>query len=420
MKSHSKNSVLPQPRLKAFETKLSKYTDRITALYGLKERYSAPESSLCISGDAAYQMGIQRELKRFKGVRQVILIGIGGSSLGTEAVYSALRTKKSPELTVIDEIDRESLEKVAVLMKSIADPKDIAVVVVSKSGTTTETMLNAVKVLEIGERQYGERLTKQLIFIGDKDTVFFDLGRKKGALCLSIPKVIGGRYSVFTAVGIVPLTLLGIDTAALRRGSQDAMKRASLQRIREHAAILALHALQGVHTVNFFTFNKRLELCGYWYRQLLAESIGKNMTIKKASFSHQLLPIVSTSVDLHSMGQLFLAGYENIYTHFVHFRDQSPYRLLSSHWLLSHVPFLKGKRVEEVSDAIMRGVLKAYDDEKLPYRVTELAECSAYEVGFLLNSLMCEVMCVAHVLSVDAFDQPNVESYKKHTRAALG
>jgi glucose-6-phosphate isomerase len=420
MKSLSKNSVLPQPRLNAFEERLSKYTDRITALYGREDRYAVPESSLCISGDAVYQVNIQKELKRFKGIRHVILIGIGGSSLGTEAVYGALKTEKSPALTVIDEIDRESLERVASLMKGVVNPKDIAIVVVSKSGATTETMLSAVKILEIGERRYGEKIQKQIIFIGDKDTAFFELGRKRGALCLSMPKAIGGRYSVFTAVGIAPLTLLGIDTAAFRKGSQDAMKQVSLRAIREHAALLALHALQGVHTVNFFTFNKRLELCGYWYRQLLAESIGKNMTIKKASFSHQLLPIVSTSVDLHSMGQLFLAGYENIYTHFVYFKDTSAYRLLSSHWLLSHVPFLKGKRVGEVSDALRKGVLKAYDDEKLPYRVTELAECSAYEVGFLLNSLMCEVMCVAHALNVDAFDQPNVESYKKHTRAVLG
>jgi glucose-6-phosphate isomerase len=419
MKTSLKHSVLPKRRLTAFGEKLRSYTDGIVARIGKKNLYEVPESSLLVSGDVSHQRSIEKEIQRLRGAEHVILIGIGGSNLGTEAVYHALKTEKSGELTVLDQIDRESLENLTKLVKREKNPKKLVLVVVSKSGATTETMLNAVKALEICEKRYGEEFKKQVIFIGDRDSTFLDIGRRRGVTCIPMPAIIGGRYSVFTAVGIVPLTLLGIDTGEFRRGAREALRGSNLRATREAGATLALHALGGVHTVNFFTFGKRLEVLGFWYRQLLAESIGKNMTTKGASFSHQLLPIVSTAVDLHSMAQLFLSGYEGMYTHFLYAEDPKPYRLLSSHWLLEHVPFLRGKRVGEVSQAIVTGVMRAYDGEKLPYRKTELESVSAYEVGLLMSSLMCEVMCIAHVLGVDAFNQPEVELYKKHTRSIL-
>ncbi len=395
------------------------YTEKI-GRYAKKKIHTSPESALLIAGDTKYQQSIKKALTRFTGIEHVILVGIGGSSLGTEAVYGALAYTTSPRLTVIDRVNRESLMKLESLILDTKNPSKIVLIVVSKSGTTTETMLNATKILEVCEKKYGDIFRTQTVFIGDAGTAFLKMGKKKKILCFDLPESIGGRYSVFTAVGIVPLTLLGIDVISLREGALEAVTKKSLKRAEEGAVELALHAERGVHTVNFFALSKRLELCGFWYRQLLAESIGKNMTTKGTSFQYQLLPIVSSSVDLHSMAQLYLGGYKNLYTHFVRYDENHPYHLPTKHWLLEHVPFLKGKTFDEVDDAIVGGVQKAYDDQKLPYRVTELPKCSAHEIGFLLASLMAEVMHLANLLDVDAFDQPSVELYKKYMRKTLG
>ncbi len=413
------SSSLSKRRLRVLEKKVRTYTSKISKIVKNKD-YTFHESALAISSDDKYQKSLKKALASFTGVKHVILVGIGGSSLGTEAVYQALAWKTSPTLSVIDSIDKEALKKLEVLIATIDSPEKIALVVVSKSGTTTETMMNAVKVLEVCEKKYGNTFSKRVIFLGDKGTGFMKVGKKRKILCLALPDSIGGRYSLFTAVGMVPLMLLGIDVISLREGAQDALSKKNLKQIETSAVTLAVHAEGGVHTVNFFTFNKRLALCGQWYRQLLAESIGKNMTTKGTTFSHQLLPVVSLSADLHSMAQLYLGGYKNMYTHFVQYNEHQPYHVLSAHWFLEHVPFLGGKKFDDVESAIMHGVLKAYDDQKLPYKHTELTACTAYEIGFLMASLMCEVMCLAYVLNVNPFDQPSVELYKKHTRKALG
>lgn len=419
MKTSFHNSELPKRRLRILEKKVTSYTNKLAKL-GKKNDYTQHESSLFIAGDTKYQRTLVKALLPYKRVKQVILVGIGGSSLGAEAVYRALAYKTGPTLTVLDSVDRESIGALELLLKRIDTPSDVVLVVVSKSGSTTETMMNAVKVLEVCEKKFDARFRKQVVFIGDADTAFIKIGKKMKVLCLAIPNAIGGRYSVFTAAGLVPLMLLGIDVQSLREGALDAVSKKELKQRAQSALTLALHAEAGVHTVNFFTFNKRLEVMGYWYRQLLAESIGKKMTTKGTTFSHQLLPVVSTSVDLHSMAQLYLGGYKNIFTHFIYYNEHQPFHVLTAHWLLEHVPFLAGKTFDEVNDAIVHGVRRAYTDQNLTYQYTELSKCTAYEVGFLLSSLMCETMYLGHLLNVDPFDQPSVELYKKHTRKALG
>jgi|CXWL01.1.fsa_nt_gi glucose-6-phosphate isomerase len=418
MQSTIHNSSHKKGRLNVLGKKLSAYSSRILKLTE-KNDYTANESSLVVAGDDSYQQTIKKALGSFKTVKNVVLVGIGGSSLGTEAVYHALKTKTSPSLHVLDTIHKDSLEQFSNLVKNCTNPKQLACVIVSKSGTTTETLTNAMKVMEIGEKKFGPSFLKQVIFIGDKDSEFYKIGEKKNILCFSFPSIIGGRYSVFTAVGIVPLTLLGIDTQALRKGALAILDKKEFAHIETQACALALHAEAGVHTVNFFTFSDRLELIGFWYRQLLAESVGKNMTTKGASFAHQLLPIVSTAADLHSMTELYLGGYQNMFTHFISYTEEHPFQLLKTHWLLDHVPFLKRKSSEQINNAIQTGVIQAYQDQKLPYRVTELSACTPYEIGYLLASLMAEVMCLAHVLDIDPFHQPSVELYKKHTRVRL-
>ncbi|MCF7815682.1 MAG: hypothetical protein K9M10_01370 [Candidatus Pacebacteria bacterium] len=419
MESSLHFSKFPKDKLTSSKKLLDAYAKEIL-VFKESAHYSRPESALFIAGDIAYQSNIKKALRNFKKPQHVVLIGIGGSSLGTEAVYSALSKKGSPSLLTLDCLDTDALQRFETILKSTKNVQDIAVVVITKSGTTTETMMNAIKAIEVGVKYFGDKFEKRVIFVGSKDSTFYNVGKERGILTFSFPEMVKGRYSVFSAVGIVPLTLLGIDVTQLCRGANSFMNSQTMKQTNSYATTLAAHAEEGVHTVNFFTFNKKLILCGNWYRQLLAESIGKNVTLSGKVFTHQLLPIVSSAVDLHSMAQLYLGGYKNIYTHFVWCDENNSLRLLKSSWLFQHVPFLRGKKFHDALYAIKEGVIKAYADQKLSYRYSEIKKCNEYEIGFMFSSLMYEVMCLGKVLDVDPFNQPSVELYKKHTRKVLG
>ncbi len=381
--------------------------------------YAASESSLAISADTAYQNHIRSTLRRFSGVHHVVLVGIGGSSLGTEAVYSALKTDKSPSLLVMDTLDEENISAFRARLATVSKVKDIAVVIISKSGTTTETVTNATCVLQLFEKKFGEKSRAQVVFVGDEGSALVTMGHEKNVCTLTLPSSIGGRYSVFTAAGMVPLTLLKIDTESFLRGARNACTKKSFATIEKRASVLARMAAQGVHTVNFFTFNKRLRTVGLWYRQLLAESIGRHTTVDGKKFINHLNPTVTTDADLHSVAELYLGGYRGVYTRFVLAPELGATSVPKNHWLVKHVPHLGGKRVPEIRGAIRTGVLKAYDEQSLPYEKIELASVDAEEVGTLLTSLMCEMMVLAHLLNINPFIQPSVESYKSHTRSAL-
>lgn len=418
MESTFHNSTFPKDVIKEFSKRARTYTSYLDEVKESKG-YIHPESSLFISSDETYQKDIKKKLTRFTKSKHVILVAIGGSLQGTHAVYKACADKNSPRLTIVDSIEDKYVEDTEHIFNHVKNPNDIALVVISKSGSTTETMLNAVNIISLGEKKFGPEFLKRVIFIGNEDTAFLEAGKKKKILCFTLPNIIGGRFSVFTAVGIVPLTLLGINTTALLKGAREAVSRESLESVEASSVDLALHAYSGIRIVNVFTFNKRLRACALWYRQLLAESIGKNQTKSSTPFTHQLLPVVSTSSDLHSTAQLYLGGYTGMYTHFIYYTELAHTRIPQSHWMLEHIPFLKSKRATAVKDIIAESVLHAYNDQMLPYRYTKLKKCSEQEIGYLLASFMAEVMYLGNLFNIDTFDQPSVEFYKKYVRAEL-
>ncbi len=380
--------------------------------------YRRHESALAIASDKKYQNKVARLAKKFKGVKHVILVGIGGSSLGTEAIYDALKDDKSPTLTIVDSLDDDALLKAYEIIKNVTTANQVAVIVISKSGTTTETVLNAGNIFERLEKRFGSKYTKSVVGVTSEKSPLALALKKKKIQTLSFPVPIGGRYSVFSAVGVLPLTLLKIDTKALLQGATDAVSKDNIDTHMELSLQLALQATSGIRTVNFFAFNKRHRTIGYWYRQLLAESIGKSKNIHNKPFSYGLLPTVSTSADLHSVAQLYLSKYKGVHTRFLSLEESSS-KQTNTGWLTSDIlPELSGQKRAHTQSALVEGVLRAYDDQTLPYTHTILAENSAYDIGFFMSSLMAEVMMLCTVLQVDAFNQPHVELYKNHMREA--
>lgn len=394
------------------DAEMLSYTNTLASI-AHEVTYAEPESALAVIHDDAYQSALRKKLSAFKKVRHVLLVGIGGSSLGTEAIYQALKTAKSPTLTVIDSIQEDTPQKVTTVLASATSLADIAVVIVSKSGTTLETIANADYVVHALKKRFGNTTSSRVIYISNAQTPLQNHAEKVGSLFFAIPNVIGGRYSVFSAVGIVPLTILGIDSKSLLQGAQKALTKKELARSAEHASILTTQAQSGVSVFDFFVFDNRLTKIGFWYRQLFAESTGKETTRDGSVNTATLVPTVSTAIDLHSIGQLYFSGKESITTRFL----VAPEPASSYHFTQTaslNLPVLEKKTPQDVQRAITAGVLTVYKKQKLSHAICTLENIDASEIGFLLASLMVEVMCIAHALRVNAFNQPNVESYKNY------
>ncbi|MEK7638833.1 MAG: hypothetical protein AAB388_01595 [Patescibacteria group bacterium] len=413
--SHFDNTGLTSDVLEQTQKRLDSYRNSIAEALRANDS-TAAEYSLAHARTPQLHDTLARVAKRYGKTKHLVLIGIGGSNLGTEAVHSVLTTG-AVKLSSLDTISAAALASVREDLRPYKKASDITVCVVSKSGNTAETLVNAGVVLEQLKKQFGQHIYQQTIFIGDPDTEFMKMGAQLGADCIAMPKVVGGRYSVATEVGLVPLTILKHDTDSYIEGFLDA-HTAEYESVTADNASRVFHYIEnGYRHYNFFAFDPRLATLGAWYRQLFAESLGKNTDLSGQATEKGMLPTISTPVELHSVGQLYLSGFPGVYTDFVSFDDD-------------HIDFAIPKQslsqaygrfsMQEVATALYGGVIKAYQEKQLSYRATVFDENLAYSLGLFMGMRMREVMYIAKLLNLNAFDQPNVELYKNKTRAILG
>lgn len=401
--------------LKKEVKKLDAYQAHIAKVLELHDS-SQPEYSLIHAADQELHNTIATLTKKFSGIKHLVLVGIGGSSLGVEAVHSVL-DKGKVKLSVLDTI---SAYEIGLLLKELSTLKKkehLAVCVVSKSGATTETLVNAGILLEALKVKWGSDIYTQTILIGDSGTDFSKAGKKLGATVVAMPKIVGGRYSVGTEVGLIPLALLKHDVDAYIEGFLDASGEGYEQVTSESAARLYVYIQKGFKHNNFFAFEKRLQTLGAWYRQLFAESIGKASDRDGRAVTKGMLPTISTPVELHSVGQLYLSGFAGVYTDFVTFDDEvSEFNIPKQGIAKAFGRFT----AQEVTTAIYGGVVGAYNEKELPFRATIFDENLAYSLGLFMAMRMREIMYLAELKNLNAFDQPNVELYKQKTKAILG
>lgn len=414
--SYFDDSRLTEKALKTNLNKLAKYRAEVAAV-GESGDTTKSEYSLFHAKEYALHETLEAVKKDFKNVKHVLLIGIGGSSLGVEAVHSVLDTGAS-KLTVLDTVSAYNLDLALQAAAKLKKVTELAVCVISKSGKTTETLTNAAIVLEALKETFGEAVYKQAIFIGDPKTELLSYGKKKGSMVIEMPAIIGGRYSVATAVGLVPLTLLGHDVDDFISGYLDASEERFESLVAESAARLAAYHQYKYHHYNFFAFEPRLEKLGRWYRQLFAESLGKETTKEGKKVANAMVPTISTPVELHSVGQLYLSGVPETLTDFVTFDDEEIDAKVPKGNKM--VGGLKGLSMQEIATGLYGGVVQAYEERSLPYRATIFEETLPYSLGLFMAMRLRETMYTAELLRVDAFNQPNVELYKVKTKEILG
>jgi glucose-6-phosphate isomerase len=395
--------------------KLSAYQAHIAKVLEIHD-ITQSEYSLIHAADQGLHDTIATLTKKFSSIKHLVLIGIGGSSLGVEAVHSVLDEGKV-KLSVLDTISAYEIDLLIKELSSFKKKEQLAICVVSKSGGTTETLVNAGILLDSLKGKWGSDIYYQTIFIGDPGTFFAKMGQRLGATVVVMPKIVGGRYSVGTEVGLIPLALLKHDVDAYIEGFLEASEEGYEQVTAESAARLALYMQKGFKHNNFFAFEKRLYTLGAWYRQLFAESIGKAEDRAGIAVTKGMLPTISTPVELHSVGQLYLSGFAGVYTDFVTFDDEvSEFSVPKQGLSKTFGRFT----AQDVTTAIYGGVVSAYNEKELPYRATIFDENLAYSLGLFMAMRMRETMYIAELMNLNAFDQPNVELYKQKTKAILG
>ncbi len=347
------------------------------------------------------------EKKDDGSIGAVLAIGIGGSSLGARAIYSALRPAK--KIIFVDTIDPFETAKIIKEINILYQNGRKAIfVLISKSGETTEVVANyGVLINEL--KKFDRDWRARVIVITDKNSKLDIYAKKQGFETLFIPKIIGGRYSVFTAAGLFPLVLAGVKIEKLLDGAKAAEKKRALF----GAAAIYFNYKKKNDIHNIFIFSERLRIFGEWYRQLIAESLGKG--------GKGITPIVSMGpVDLHSMVQLYFDGPRDKLTTFVSIKNEKiDFKVSKVDDLDELVPGIGGKSQRLIMKSILDGVKLAYKKKKMPFLEIEFENLSEESLGELMMTKMTETVYLAKLLKVDAFSQPAVEFYKKEARKIL-
>jgi len=362
----------------------------------------------------------------------LVVVGTGGSNLGTiavqEAVLGKLYNQLDPAIKVLyaDTTDSDYINNIIQLIEP-ALKRDGSVLVngISKSGTTTETIANFEIILNL-LRRYMKDYERYVVVTSDKGSKLWNLALKKGFDVLEVPKMVGGRYSVLSSVGLFPLGLLGLDIDQLLEGARFTRDLCIQSDIEKNpaaicAAVKHLHYSEGKNIFDLFLFSNDLESVGKWHRQLMAESLGKEFNKKGERVNIGITPTVSIgSTDLHSMAQLYLGGPYDKFTSFVCVEknnwDINVPRLEGYSELVSGI---QGKSLKTIMDAILEGTKKAFRKDKRPFVEITLPDKSEGSVGQFLQFKMIVTIYLGYLLNVNPFDQPDVESYKKETREIL-
>jgi len=395
--------------------------------------YDAPESSVNLPTDERLLAAVEALIKNTTtpSLKYIFLIGIGGSNLGTKAIYEAVFLARDvvgqtyPKIIFVDTNNSVLLESYLTLLKSLSDPEEYLIISISKSGGTTETIANTEIFLAAAEQKWGRR-PDRLIVISGLGSPYLEVAQSIGAHCLTIPPQVGGRYSVFSAVGLVPLALAGFDIKELRHGAEVMATSCSHLEVNQNpAAISALIQVQAYHAGknihDLFIFNSQLESLGKWWRQLLGESVSKTEVDTHHAEVVGITPTVSIgSTDLHSVGQLYLGGPNDKVTTFLSVEAKDvgiPVPIRRS--FPSLLTMINNQTTGSIMNAILEGTKLAYNEHERTFMEIKLEKISLYELGAFMQFKMIETMYIGRILGVNPFDQPNVESYKTKTKQIL-
>ncbi len=352
-------------------------------------------NQIILSLSKKYKNNFNKKLtKFFKKELDYRIIGMGGSSLGAQAIYDFLKSKIKKNFIFVDNLQ-------GIKNKNIK--KRFNNLVISKSGNTIETIVNSNILIKKSD--------KNLFLTDYKKSYLRELANKLKAKVIDHNNFIGGRYSVLSEVGMLPAELMGLNSKTFRQLNNIIKNKSFMNAL-----------ISNVEATIFLIKNKKFNsvILNYdqqsvslfnWYQQLLAESLGKNKI--------GLLPIISLMPkDNHSVMQLYLDGFKNNFFTFFYVKENNLSKILNSE-ILEEYKFLKNKNVSEIIYAQKKATENVFTKKKIPFRSFEIKKRNEKTLGELFCFFILETILLGKALKINPFDQPAVELIKKETNKIL-
>ena len=335
----------------------------------------------------------KKKLDKYRKFSNFRVIGMGGSILGTQSIYEFLNSRIKKNFLFIDNLQNYKKK----------EKKRFTNLIVSKSGNTIETIVNSNILIKKKE--------KNIFITENKKNYLYLLAEKLKAEIIHHNNFIGGRYSVLSEVGMLPVELMGLKSQNFKQfNSLIKNKNFSNALIENVSSILFFIKKKKFNSV-IINYDEKADSLFKWYQQLVAESLGKN--------KNGLLPVVSNMPkDNHSVMQLYLDGFQNnFFTFFYVHENQSD--KINNKLILSPQKFLKNKHVSKIKYAQKKASENVFGKKKIPYRSFEIKKRDEKTLGELFTFFILETILIGKCLNLNPFDQPAVELIKKETRKLL-
>ena len=351
----------------------------------------------------------------------LVVGGIGGSYLGARCALEALNGLKSDDKLEIIFMGQTFSPNYVAQVINYLKGKNFAINVISKSGTTTETSISFRLLKELLESQIGKEKAKKAIYATtDKEKgALKTLCNNEGYATYVLPGDIGGRYSVFTAVGTFPLACAGIDVEKMIKGAQVARDEAERLPLKDNKcyqyAVMRDYMYRHNKPVEMYvTYEPQMSQISEWLKQLFGESEGKE---------HKgLFPSSATfSTDLHSLGQYIQDGTPLLFETIINvLKPKQDVTIPHDDADLDGLNYLEGKNLAFVNQKAFEGTLQAHEDGGVPCNVISISKLDEYNLGYLFYFFMRACAMSAYMLDINPFNQPGVEVYKKNMFHLLG
>ena len=377
-KNFKNNKKINNPQIKNFF--LSLFNEKNYVLDSLKKNYRDNFSKKLIN--------------KYKKYSAFKVIGMGGSTLGTQTIYEFLKDTVKKDFVFIDNLRQKKLK--------IKNKKSVNLVV-SKSGNTIETVVNSNVYIKRGD--------KNIFITENKNNYLLELANKLKAEIVHHNNYIGGRYSVLSEVGMLPAELMGLNPSKFRQLNLLIKNKQFINNLISGVSSTLNYIKNKKYNSIILNYDEKSENLFKWYQQLVAESLGKK--------SKGLLPIVSNMPkDNHSVMQLYLDGFKNNFYTFFYTNELNSESLKNSQ-ILSSQKYLRGKNVSNIMYAQKIATEKVFYKKKLPFRSFEIKKRNEKTLGELFCFFILETILIGKLLNVNPYDQPAVELIKKETKKIL-
>ena len=385
-----KNSFL----LKNFKNIFSKNTDKKKILKILKEVLNENNQIIKSLGKTYQNSYKKKQLGKYKKSSNFRVIGMGGSALGTQAIYDFLKHKIKKKFIFINDLQKKQKKETK---------KGFTNLIVSKSGNTIETIVNSNILIKKGD--------KNIFITENKKSYLRILAEKLRAEIVDHNNFIGGRYSVLSEVGMLPAELMGLNTNNFKQLNVLIKNKKFFDSLVNNVASIFFLIKKKRYNSVIINYDKRSESLFNWYQQLVAESLGKK---KKG-----ILPVISKMPrDNHSVMQYYLEGSQkNLFTFFYVHDDKA--EKIKNQNILSSYNFLKNKKISNIIYAQKKATENVFNLKKIPFRSFEIVRRDEKALGELFCFFILETILLGKILNVNPFDQPAVELIKKETKKIL-